>query len=108
VKLASVVTVSISKFFSFSEFPQFGFSLLILFPFSSIEQFYSFPSTPCVFIDFLKQFINLLFKDLCYLHSGGFKVFFLYFSYVKRACCGRIVGLQWRQNAPVLLMVFLC
>jgi hypothetical protein len=42
VKLASVVPVRIPDFFSFSEFPKFVFSLLLLFPFSGLEPFYPF------------------------------------------------------------------
>jgi hypothetical protein len=37
--------------FSFPDFLCFGFTILILFPLSGLELFYSFPSTVCVFID---------------------------------------------------------
>jgi hypothetical protein len=39
--------------FPFPEFPQFVFSLLLLFLFSSPEKFYSFSSTVCIFLGFL-------------------------------------------------------
>jgi hypothetical protein len=46
---------------SIPHFPQFGFSLLILFTCSGHELLYLFPSILCVFIDFLKGIISMLF-----------------------------------------------
>lgn len=65
------------------------FLLLFLLSFLSLEWFYSFSSTVlvfgfkwvvCVFLDFFKEFVHFLFKDLSYQHTVGFNVFFLCFS----------------------------
>ena len=51
------------------------FALLLLFPFSSLEQFYSFPLPVCVFQDLFKGFVHLIFKNLLDLHKIGFMAF---------------------------------
>ena len=79
---------------SFPKFPEYLFSLWILFPFSHIKQFNSFPSTLYfVFVDFFngslsflilfiyafmdwfKGFLHSLLNDLYHLHTDSFKVF---------------------------------
>lgn len=56
-------------------FPEFLFSLLILFPLSGLKLFYSIPPTVCIFMDFFKGFIHFHFKDLYHTHKNCFKVF---------------------------------
>jgi hypothetical protein len=85
---------------------------LLLFPFSGLEPFYSFPLLVWLlkkrFIYLLQFFvfswislrdlvISSLFKDLYHLHKVGFKIILLYFSYVgiPRACCSGIAELWW-------------
>jgi hypothetical protein len=83
LKFASVVTGQIPKY-TFPEFAQFVISFLLLFPFSDLEQFYSFSltivfgvlfcfvlalrkfiSSNCLFVFLysLKGFLHFLFKD---------------------------------------------
>lgn len=51
------------------------FSLLLLFPFSGLEQYYSFPSlVTCIFIFSLRDFAHFFFKDLYHLHKVRVKV----------------------------------
>lgn len=76
VRLVSEVLVIAPKFF-ISRFPQFCFFFffLILFPLSGLEMFYLFISTFCfVLIDFFKEFIHLLFKNLYHVHKSYLKV----------------------------------
>jgi hypothetical protein len=51
------------------------FSLLILFPLSGLELFYSFFSTVCLFIDFFNEFINFLFKDFYHIYKANLRSF---------------------------------
>ena len=53
------------------------FSLLLLFPFSGLEQFNSFTPPVYVFLDFFKEFVLFIFKGLYNLHKIGFKVIVL-------------------------------
>lgn len=62
--------------FSFSDFSQSVFSLLILFTFSCLDKLYSLLATVCVFIDLFKGFIPFLFKDINHNHKGYFKKYF--------------------------------
>jgi hypothetical protein len=96
--LDSIVPDHIPKFL-FPKFPVV-FSLLLLFLFLGLEQFYLFPSTVCVFLaffkcfipffllfvcdfmDFVKGSIHFLIKDLNHIHIVGYQVFCLCFSYV--------------------------
>jgi hypothetical protein len=57
--------VQVHKTFIFS-FPDFGFSQLILFPLSVLEEVYSFQSTILlgIFVDFFKGFIQFYLKYL--------------------------------------------
>lgn len=50
------------------DFPQLGFSLLILFLLWGLELFYPITSSVCIFIDFFKGFFCFLFKDLYHIH----------------------------------------
>lgn len=97
------------------------FSLSFLFPFSGLEQLYSFSSTvhwlslrdlffqlfACVLLNFFKRLIHIFFRDLYHLHLVDFKVFCLSFAGIFKTCCGRTARLQWRHIA-LLLTVFLC
>jgi hypothetical protein len=95
--LKACTTVVLFRFLnlSFPEFPYFEFSLLIPFPFLGLEQFYSFPCTICISLDFFKRCIHFLFEDFYHLYIVGFKIFFLCFSYlgIFMACCGKIAWL---------------
>lgn len=104
--LASVVPLHLLDF-SFLEFPQLMFTLLLFFQFLGHEQFYSFLPTFFFlalltfskgFIDFLnfliafifnffKVFSYFLFKDFYHLPKVGFQIAFLC------SCCVRISGL---------------
>ena len=76
---------------SFPKFPEYFFCLWILFPFSYIKQFDSFPFTlyfvfvnffsgslsflTLFILDWLKGFLHSLLNDLYHLHTDCFKVF---------------------------------
>ena len=79
---------------SFPKFPEYFFCLWILFPFSYIKQFDSFPFTLYfvfvnffsgslsfltlfiyAFMDWFKGFLHSLLNDLYHLHTDSFKVF---------------------------------
>lgn len=51
----------------------------------------------CLFLDFFKECINFLFKDLYFLHKLGFKFLSLCFKCIGifRACYSRLPGLWW-------------
>ena len=79
------------------------FSLLFLFPFSGLEQFYSFFSSVCLCFPglFFKGFVHFLRKSLIHLHKIGFKVIFSFSCVgISRACCSRVAGLWW---CPIVL-----
>ena len=97
VMLTSIVPFAYLNFLS-PIFSQYVFSVLCLFPSSSLKQFYIFPLPICFFLAFfmalihflqtlsfpgyLEAFIQFLFKDLFHLHEDGFKVIFWCFSWV--------------------------
>ena len=60
IKFASVVPAPVPKL-PFPEFPQFAFSLLILFPLLGLEMFYSSPSSLFLFYFF---FLQIFKRDL--------------------------------------------
>ena len=74
------------------------FSLMLLFSFSDLGQFYLFSSSfYCIFPYFFKGF-NFLFKGLYHLHKIGIKVIFLCFRAVLEysgLAVLRIAGLWW-------------
>lgn len=104
-------------------FPQFVFSLLLLFSFSDLEQFYFlllfnfislyllvlfFIRHITIFMYFFKRFIHFLFhlyKGHCHLYKIRFKVIFLCFCWVRisRACCSRTAVL-WRCHTALALV----
>lgn len=51
VRLSSEVLVWIPNFFLFPDVPQFGYPLLILFPFLCVEMLYLYPSTICLCVN---------------------------------------------------------
>lgn len=55
---------------------------MLLFPFSGLDWFYSFPTHVCVSLDFFKGLINFPYKDLDLLQKIGLKVIFLSFCWV--------------------------
>lgn len=62
-------------------YAQFGFSFLILLQLLCLKQF-SFHSTVCVLIYFIKGFIHILFKVLEHIHNRYFEVLVLYFIHI--------------------------
>ena len=81
----------------------FVFSLLRLFLFLGLEQFYSYPLVvgllSLAFLAFFRGFIHSLSKDLYSLHKVGFEVFFLSLSYVEYS------GLVYSSRISVPLVV---
>lgn len=77
VKLSSEVFVDLLKFL-FPFLSQFEFSLVISLLLSCLELF-TFYSTVCVFTDFIKRFIHILFKVLEHTHNSYFEVLGLRF-----------------------------
>lgn len=91
LKLASGVSAQVSKFF-ISRFPQLGFSFFNTL--SYFELFYSFPSSVCDTIDYLRGlFISSV--GISVIHIKVFKAFILCITYtvVSNACCGRVAGM---------------
>ena len=69
----------VSSPITFIGFSQFVFSLLLLFPFSDIEQFYSSPCLlRCIFLYFFKGCTHLFLEGLYHLYNIVFKVIFLW------------------------------
>jgi hypothetical protein len=112
-------------------FLQLVFSILFLFQFSGLEQFYLFPLPfKCIFLYFIRRFISFLFKDL-YVFDCIFLYFFKWFimsslkvsiifikldlrffslftcAKVSRPRCSRTAVLWRCYTALALLIVFL-
>jgi hypothetical protein len=78
--------------------PQSVLSLLILFPFSDLEQFYSFPSLIWLYLSVsYKGCIHFLFKGLFHVPKTTYKVtlLFLSFARISMVYCDWITVLWW-------------
>lgn len=74
----------------------FGFGLLLLSPFPSLEQFCSCLSLVWLYFP---GFTHFLFKSLYHLHKNGFKVIFFHVSSVFKYLGLAVVGHQGSSGA---------
>jgi len=80
--------------FSSPDFPQFGFSLLILFLHLGLKVYYSFLSTFCVVMSIFKKFLNFLLKYLYRVHKVYLRSFPCFSGRLQlSACCDKLPGL---------------
>lgn len=95
--------------FSFPVFPKLGFSLMIPFPLSNLEELSSFHSTVHIFINFIIGFI-LLFKVHVHIYNRFLKSFFLCFSHtVFLRATVRVARIYWQHTVlTVIDCVFTC
>jgi hypothetical protein len=96
VIIESVVSVLLTRF-SISRIPQFVFSSLFLFPFSGLEQFYTFPSPVVLSWISSRDFFISSLRASNIFHKLILRSFFSCSSYVgiSRACCSRITAFWW-------------